>query len=84
MAKRLKSGIKAARKNIKRRELNRYYKTRIKNLIKDALSSQSKEEFIEKTKKAISFIDHSVSKGILHKNTASRKKSKLMKALLRF
>jgi len=84
MAKRIKAGIKDAKQNLKRRELNRYYKTRIKNLIKEAELSQSKEEFLEKAKKAISFIDHAADKGVIHKNTAARKKSNLMKEVSRF
>lgn len=84
MAKRIKSGIKEAKKSIKRRERNKYYKTRAKNLIKEALEASNKEEFLEKAKKAISFIDHAVSKGVFHKNNAARKKSKLMKELSRF
>lgn len=84
MAKRIKAGIKDAKQNIKRRELNRYYKTRIKNLIKEATDAKTKDEFLEKAKSAISFIDHAVSKGALHKNTAARKKSSLMKEISRF
>lgn len=84
MAKRLKAGIKDARQNLKRRELNRYYKTRIKNLIKEVKLAQNKEEFLEKAKLAISFIDHAASKGAIHKNTAARKKSNLMKEVSRF
>lgn len=84
MAKRSKSGIKNVKKSLKREARNRYYKTRIKNLIKEAKKSTTKEEFIEKSKLAISFIDHAVSKGVLHKNTAARKKSALMKEILKF
>ncbi|MGB9749384.1 MAG: 30S ribosomal protein S20 [Caldisericia bacterium] len=84
MAKRIKAGIKDAKQNIKRRELNRYYKTRIKNLIKEATDAKTKDEFLEKANSAISFIDHAVSKGALHKNTAARKKSNLMKEASRF
>lgn len=84
MAKRIKAGIKDARQNLKRRELNRYYKTRIKNLIKEAQLAQNKEEFLNKAKLAISFIDHAASKGAIHKNTAARKKSNLMKEVSRF
>lgn len=84
MAKRIKSGIKNAKKSLKREARNRYYKTRVKNLIKEAMKATTKEEFLEKSKVAISFIDHAVSKGVLHKNTAARKKSRLMKELSRF
>jgi len=84
MAKRSKSGIKNAKKSLKRAERNKYYKTRIKNLIKEAKKATTKEEFLEKARVAISFIDHAVSKGIIHKNNAARKKSRLMKELLKF
>ncbi|MBP7139443.1 MAG: 30S ribosomal protein S20, partial [Caldisericia bacterium] len=49
-----------------------------------ATDAQNKEDFLEKAKKAISFIDHAVSKGVIHKNTAARKKSNLMKEASRF
>lgn len=84
MAKRIKSGIKNAKKSLKREARNRYYKTRVKNLIKEAKKATTKEEFLEKSRVAISFIDHAVNKGVLHKNTAARKKSRLMKELSRF
>lgn len=84
MAKRIKSGIKNVKKSLKREKRNRYYKTRMKNLIKEALKAETKEEFLEKSRIAISFIDHAASKGVIHKNTAARKKSNLMKTLLKF
>ncbi len=46
---------------------------------KEALT-KGDETANEMTTKAIKVIDQSVSKGILHKNTAARKKSKIAKA----
>ena len=84
MAKRTKSALKNARKNLKRRMRNKYYKTRTKNLIKSVFLSENREEAEKRLKEAISFIDHVASKGVFHKNTAARKKSRLMKRFSEF
>ncbi|HDH63055.1 MAG TPA: 30S ribosomal protein S20 [Firmicutes bacterium] len=84
MAKRTKSALKNARKNLKRRMRNKYYKTRTKNLIKSVFLSENREEAEKRLKEAISFIDHATSKGVFHKNTAARKKSRLMKRFSEF
>jgi len=68
-------------KKIKRNtEKNKKYKTELKTLSKIARKSvEAKEETsLDKVKKAVSRIDSAVSKGIIHRNTASRKKSRLM------
>ncbi|RLD15442.1 MAG: 30S ribosomal protein S20 [Caldiserica bacterium] len=84
MAKRTKSALKNARKNLKRRIRNKYYKTRTKNLIKSVFLAENREEAEKRLKETISFIDHATSKGVFHKNTAARKKSRLMKRFSEF
>ena len=74
------SAIKRAKQNEKRRIRNRARKTRMKNVIKDveeALSSNSPDRALESLKEAISVIDKTAQKGVIHKNKASRKISRL-------
>ncbi len=77
-----KSALKRARQNINRRTRNRAAKTRVRNVIKDvrsAIDENAKEAAVEKLNTAKSFIDDTASKGIIHKNTAARKISRLSK-----
>lgn len=76
---RKKSGLKEARKAIARRERNRFYSSPMRTFIKETLSSSSKEEYEKKLKLAIKAIDKAAQKGVIHKNNAANKKSRLMK-----
>jgi len=58
---------------------NRYYKSTMKTFIKAVLSASDKEEALGKYNKAASLLDKMVNKGIIHRNTAANKKSRLMK-----
>jgi len=52
----------------------------MKNVIKsvqEALASNSRELALEKLKEAIAVIDKTAAKGVIHKNNASRKISRL-------
>ncbi len=63
-----------------RTERNRYYKTRIKNIVRDlkeAVASKDVAKAQEALKIANRELHKYVSKGILKKNTASRKVSRL-------
>ncbi len=84
------ANIKSAKKRIlvaqRNYERNIAYKSSIKTVIKKALVlAQAKEKDTGAIKSAVSeaykLCDKAVSKGILHKNTASRKKSRLVKAI---
>ena len=67
---------KTLRSQKKRASNNKIVKTYTKSRMKMALDSiDSKEAVIS----AISALDKAVSKGVLHKNNAGRKKSRLMK-----
>jgi small subunit ribosomal protein S20 len=77
-----KSAKKRIKQTIKRTERNRFYRTRIKNItkaVREAVEAgdlaKAKEAFKLANKKLHSF----VSKGILKKNTAARKVSRLNK-----
>lgn len=82
------ANIKSAKKKAEIAERNRLrnvaFKSSIKTAIKNALSlGESGDENALKTavSKVFQLCDKAVSKGILHKNTAARKKSRLVLAL---
>ena len=80
----MKSAKKRLRQNIKHNLRNRTYKSALKTQMKKFLSvvkegnAQAAQEELRLTVKKI---DKGVVKRILHKNTASRKKSRLTKKL---
>lgn len=77
-----KSAAKRARQTVKRTERNRFYRTRLKNLTR-AVREAVEENDVEKAnlafKNANKSIHSFVSKGILKKNTAGRRVSRLAK-----
>ena len=82
------ANIKSAKKRILIAEANRQrnvaFKTSIKTAIKKALTlaeSDDKDALNSAISKVYQLCDKAVSKGILHKNTASRKKSRLVLAI---
>ena len=75
-----KSALKRARQNEVIRIRNKSYKTSTKKAIKEvrvAVADGSAEEAREHLAKAVSIIQKTVSKGVIHKNQASRKISRL-------
>ena len=75
-----KSALKRARQSKVRRLRNLSFKTRVKNAVKDvkvAAASDSPDQAKEKLAKAVSIIQKTAIKGIIHKNKASRKVSSL-------
>lgn len=76
------SALKRARQNLKRRERNRSAKTRMKNIIKVVRSTaneNTKEVALKELNNAKSVINKTARKGIIHKNSAARKISRLTK-----
>lgn len=76
------SAIKKMRQDEVRRLRNKAYKTRLKNVVKtveSAISEQNKEAAEKALQEAIPVIDSIASKGVIHKNKAARKKSRLSK-----
>lgn len=77
--------IKSAEKRVKTSERNRQRNVAVKSAIKTAIKKvyeniQNKAEeaqLKESVSKAYSLLDRAVSKGIIHKNTAARRKSRL-------
>ncbi|MDD2587167.1 MAG: 30S ribosomal protein S20, partial [Syntrophomonadaceae bacterium] len=75
-----KTPAKRARRAEANRLNNKAYKTRLKNVVKNyevSLNGDDLEAAKGNLLQVTSLIDKSVSKGILHKNTAARKKSNL-------
>jgi small subunit ribosomal protein S20 len=74
------SAEKDARQNEKRRVRNRMVRSRSKTLVKDFLAAVEAKKKPEAEKMFVelsSFFDNAVTKGILHRNTAARKKSRM-------
>lgn len=79
-----KSAEKRIRQALKRTERNRYYKTKVKNIIKavrEAVSNGDVANANAALKIANKNLHKFVSKGILSKNTAARKVSRLNKSV---
>ena len=77
-----KSAEKRARQTLKRTERNRFYRTRIKNLsraVREAVEAGDKDKAISSLKDVNKNFHKYVSKGVLKKNTAARKVSRLAK-----
>ncbi len=74
-----KSAEKRIRQTAVRTKRNRYYRTRIKNVVKAVTAAKSQTEAQEAFKKANQYLHKMVSKGILKKETASRKVGRLAK-----
>lgn len=70
-----KSAIKKMRQDAKKRVFNKNLSTKLKQSIKKAHESPT-PELVNKT---FSLIDKAAKKGLIHKNTANRKKSLLSK-----
>ncbi len=80
MAKRTKSALKANRQNIKRREHNRNMRSRLRSALKAiraALDAKDLEGAQAALSQTVSVVDKMATKGIIHKNTAGRYKSRI-------
>jgi small subunit ribosomal protein S20 len=81
VAKRTKSAVKANRQNIKRREHNRALRSKLRTglkAIRKALDAKDIDGAKELLKGAQSLVDKMATKGIIHRNTAARYKSRLV------
>ncbi len=77
-----KSAIKRAEQAEKRRLRNSHVKSTMKTNIKKALSAleqKDKAATESATKAAVAYIDRAASKGVIHKNQAARRISRLAK-----
>lgn len=74
------SALKRARQTEKRTATNRANKSRLRTTLRrfrTALTSGKPDEAAQAFRETVSVLDKSVQKGTLHKNTASRYKSRL-------
>ena len=80
----IKSQIKRNKQNEKRRIRNRVFVGRARTYVKKArlaIETGGQEEAEAATLQAISALDKAAEKGVIHKNNAARRKSRLMKHL---
>ncbi len=70
--------IKSAKKRVKvidtKTKRNKAFKSELKTFVKTAVSEKG-----EAVKAALKKLDQSVSKGVLHRNTAARKKAAIVR-----
>jgi len=74
------SALKAHRQSLKNREHNRQFRSRLRGALRDvrtAIDGQDLAGAKDALKKTISLIDRMASKGVIHRNAASRYKSRL-------
>jgi len=80
------SALKRARQNEVKRVRNKSYKTRVKKAVKEvrtAIAANSAEQAQQSFREAVSIIQKTASKGVIHKNQASRKVSRLARGIKR-
>lgn len=80
----IKSQIKRNRQNEKKRIRNRVFRGTARTFVQkaNAVITQGKaENTAEAVAKAISALDKAAQQGVIHKNNAARRKSRLMKRL---
>ena len=74
------SALKRARQTVKRTAVNRSNKSHVRKslrALREAITKGDTSSVSEQYSKTVSALDKSVQKGVLHKNTASRYKSRL-------
>ena len=79
-----RSAAKRVRQNEKRRLRNRMHKGRARTFVKKALALIEEGRLDEAevmVRQAVSALDRAWERGVLHKNTVARRKSRLMRRL---
>ena len=74
------SALKAHRQSLNNRERNRQFRSRLRGALKNiraAIDGNDLKGAKSALKQTISLIDKMASKGVIHRNTASRYKSRL-------
>ncbi len=79
----IKSQIKRNRQNVKRNLANRKVRSEIQTRTKTALAliDEGSDDAEEAVREAVKRIDKAAQRGVLHANTAARKKSRLARRL---
>ena len=81
----IKSAIKRNKQNEKKRVRNRVIRGRARTYVRKArlsIDGGEVQDARQATLEAISALDKAAEKGIIHKNNAARRKSRLMKQLV--
>lgn len=79
-----KSAEKAHRQNIVRREHNRQLRSRLRGALRDiraAVDSGNADQIKDALRSTISLVDKMAGKRVIHRNAASRYKSRLQKRI---
>lgn len=79
-----KSAIKNIRKSERKRKINQVYRTRARTYIRrtrSLIDAGQLEEAEAMAREAASALDRAARKGVIHKNNAARRKSRLMQHL---
>ncbi|MDQ3071860.1 MAG: 30S ribosomal protein S20 [Bacteroidota bacterium] len=71
------SAIKRIRQNAARRLQNRYYTKSMRTMLKKVRSSHDAKEAQQLLRQVTAMLDKLAKKGVIHKNNASNKKSRL-------
>jgi small subunit ribosomal protein S20 len=80
------SALKAHRQNVTRRERNRQLRTRLRSALREiraAIDSGSPADVKDALRQTISLVDKMAGKGLIHRNTAGRYKSRLASRVAR-
>jgi len=78
------SAKKRDRQNVKHRGINRWRKDKVKTAVRsfeESVQAGNKDQAAEQLKAVYKSLDKIAAKGTIHKNAASRKKSRLAKRL---
>lgn len=76
-----KSAKKRIRTSAKKRMVNTIAESKIKTHVKKSFAATDVQEAEKIYKQAVAILDRSITKGKIHKNTASRKKAALTRNL---
>jgi small subunit ribosomal protein S20 len=79
----IKSQIKRNRQNAKRQERNKAVRTALKTStkkVRTAVAARDADEALTRQREAARALDKAAGRGIVHKRTAARRKSRLAKA----
>jgi small subunit ribosomal protein S20 len=71
------SAERQARRAVKHRARNRSYASKMKNAIKKVRESKEKDKATAELQKVVKLLDQLAAKGMIHKNNAANKKSRL-------
>ncbi len=77
------SAIKRIRSNARKRQRNILVRSKVRTAVKEARSALSAraEDGAEAVRSAVSELDRAAVKGVIHRRSAARRKSQLMKKL---